>query len=163
MFLSAAMAVSSQLNEVKAPPLLNQSQLSTLFVGPDLFWPRRKEMVKGQRASVARRAWTIRQPTPAYDKVFLQDAIQGWIKRQGTKTALDFGDYDWMPVQNAVRGSALVMLSPFIQTLLQVSAAGSFIYSDLKEIFGICAHKYKELVPERESVDKGYEFLFCVR
>ena len=92
-----------------------------------------------------------REPTPPYSKEHLFTQLDTLVTSFGTKKCFDLGDYGWIQIQHAVRGPDLCKLSAMVLMLLQVAPKGLLLYTDLKSIFIDLSHKYRSLVPDKQS------------
>ena len=87
----------------------------------------------------------VRLPAPEYSKSLLEDGLEDYVKRVGTKDAFDYGVYETVPVAHGVRGAGLLQVEILISTLLAVSKYLMFRHCDLKEIMTNLAFRHPTL------------------
>lgn len=102
----------------------------------------------------ARKQRSKRQPTPPYEVSDLQSKLRAYVMAVGVVLAFDFGIYNSLALNNAVRGSGLVKLQSLLTVLISVSPFCVFKLTDVKQVLTNLAMEVEGLWPGKVPVDR---------
>lgn len=80
------------------------------------------------------------------DVEHLTDVLSKYVKENGPFNVFEFGEYNSLSSNHAVRGTALAKIGPFVLCLLKVRPDACMIYSDLKCAFNNVFLKFPDVV-----------------
>eukprot|EP00959_Pyramimonas_sp_CCMP1952_P233553 4881168-Pyramimonas_sp.AAC.1 len=101
-----------------------------------------------KRARAAHSKPTIRQPTPGYNAMELNQAMEHYVENKGIQACFNFGVHNGPLAGQAVRGHGLAQIADFVVVLLGVAPYGYILLSHLKQSVSHVASCFEGLHPD---------------